>query len=108
MRMFAKHDIFRAIPASGFLLSRLSREINIEYALLGRYNNFLIATGVLPSSTPGFIVLTPNFEQFQIPLIELYYPCLLVFFAIPSAQSPTHFGPMTFRSLRMSITRLSG
>ncbi|KAI6088785.1 O-methyltransferase-domain-containing protein [Hypoxylon rubiginosum] len=93
VRMFMKHGVFKAIPADGILLSKLSQELNMDHAILERFSNFLVTAGILSSPTPGYVALTPKSELCCLPLMQLCYTSAFDSIMNPVVQWSKYFGP---------------
>lgn len=91
IRIFLEHSIFKAIPADGILLSELSQKVDMEYNLLKRFSEFLIAAQVISAPTPDYITLTPVSEEFQKPFNSLFYTYLFDSFMHPATKWPKYF-----------------
>ncbi|KAF2175883.1 S-adenosyl-L-methionine-dependent methyltransferase [Zopfia rhizophila CBS 207.26] len=91
VRVFVQHHVFDAIPDNGISISELSEKIHVEYNLLKRFSNFLVAARVLSSPAPGHIGLTPVSKIFQEPRATLFYSHIFDSFMVPAVKWTAYF-----------------
>lgn len=91
MRVFVEHDIFEAIPDEGISVEALTTKLGVEYKLIERMSNFLLAAGVLSSPAPGMIAHTPSSKAFQDVRVSYFYSYLFDFFMGPTCRWPAYF-----------------
>ncbi|KAF4454154.1 equisetin N-methyltransferase [Fusarium austroafricanum] len=91
MRVFVEHQIFDAIPDNGISIDELATKTGVEFNLLERLSNFLIASKVLSSPKPGFISLTYDSKMFQETRAKLFYSHIFDAFMGSAAQWPQYF-----------------
>lgn len=91
MRIFVEHKIFDAIPDEGISIQELTSNLGVEYNLIERFSNFLLAAGVLCSPAPGIVAHTPGSKPFQDPRISQFYSYLFDFFMGPAVRWPEYF-----------------
>lgn len=91
MRVFVEHKIFDAIPDEGISVMQLTKELGVEYKLIERFSNFLLAAGVLSSPGPGLVAHTPASKAFQDARVSQFYSYLFDFFMGPTVKWPEYF-----------------
>lgn len=73
-RLFMEKHIFDEIPDDGITIADLASKTACQFNMMERFANFLIASGVFESPTPGFISHTPTSKLFQEKRLQLLYP----------------------------------
>lgn len=91
MRVFVEHGIFDAIPDEGISIQDLTTKLGVEYSLIERFSNFLLAAGVLSSPAPGLVAHTTNSKAFQDARVSQFYSYLFDFFMGPTTRWPEYF-----------------
>ncbi|KAH6874085.1 O-methyltransferase-domain-containing protein [Thelonectria olida] len=91
MRVFVEHQIFDLIPDDGISVSELAKKSGVEFNLLERLSNFLVAAQVLSSPRAGYITLTPESKMFQQTRAKLFYSHIFDAFMGSAVRWPEYF-----------------
>lgn len=91
IRVFVEHGIFNAIPDEGISIVQLTDRLGMEYNLIERFTNFLLAAGVLFSPSPGLVAHTTSSKPFQDQRVSQFYSYLFDFFMGPTCRWPAYF-----------------
>ncbi|OAA50380.1 O-methyltransferase [Metarhizium rileyi] len=91
IRILLEKRVFKEIPEEGISLDELAKRANIQFNLLERFANVLIASQVFESPSPGIITHTPITRMFQSDFAELFYSHIYDCFAPSAAKWPEYF-----------------
>lgn len=91
MRVFVEYGIFNAIPDEGISIVHLTERLGMEYNLIERFINFLLAAEVLSSPAPGLVAHTTTSKAFQDQRVSQFYSYLFDFFMGPTCRWPAYF-----------------
>ena len=91
MRLLLENRIFNEIPDEGISISDLATKTKTQFNLLERFANYLVASGVFESPSPGYITHTSVSKMFQTTLAQLFYPHIFDCFMLSAVKWPQYF-----------------
>ncbi|KAI8942917.1 hypothetical protein NX059_000956 [Plenodomus lindquistii] len=91
MRVYVEHGIFDAVPDEGVPLKELTAKAKVEFSLIERFANFLLAISMLVSPAPGYVAHTPASNAFTDQRVAQFYSYLFDFFMGPTTKWTGYF-----------------
>ncbi|KAI0424988.1 O-methyltransferase-domain-containing protein [Xylaria sp. FL1042] len=91
IKFFIDYHLLSLIPEDGISIGQLAENAGVDYRLVKRFSNFLVASQFLASPAIDHVTHTPASALFKDPRASLFYNHIFNYFLVPSVKWEEYF-----------------